>query len=66
MLIVLVGNNEMYKLILPKIPSEKYKITSNDGEHQLLEINSVNGKWQMRSTNIIKIMNSEYLKSKGN
>ena len=66
MLIVLVGNNEMYRLILPKIPSGKYKITSNDGEHQLLEINSVNGKWQMRSTNIIKIMNSEYLKSKGN
>ena len=66
MLIVLVGNNEMYRLILQKIPSGKYKIISNDGEYQLLEIHSVNGKWQMRSTNIIKIMNSEYLKSKGN
>lgn len=66
MLLVLVGNNEMHKLILPKIPSGKYKITSNDEEHQLLEVNSVNGKWQMRSNNSIKIMNSEYLKSKGN
>ena len=66
MLIVLVGKNEMYRLILQKIPSGKYKIISNDGEYQLLEIHFINGKWQMRSTNIIKIMNSEYLKSKGN
>ena len=66
MLLVLVGNNEMHKLILPKIPSGKYQIISNEGEYKLLEIDSVNGKWQMRSNNSIKIMNSEYLKSKGN
>ncbi len=66
MLLVLVGNNEMHKLILPKIPSGKYKISSNEGDYKLLEIDSVNGKWQMRSTNSIKILNSEYLKSKGN
>ncbi len=59
MLVVLIGEGKMHKIILPQVPSGNFMI---DDEYEktnrrLLEIESKDGKWQIKSDDNAKILN---------
>lgn len=59
MLVVLIGEGKMHKVILPQVPSGSYIINDkySNINRRLLEIESRDGKWQITSDQIAKVLN---------
>ena len=58
MLVALIGKKSIHKIVLPQIAMGNYWLSDKDGnkEKKLINIDSVNGKWQIISNNYAKII----------
>ena len=61
MVLTLVGKEGIYKMVLPEIAKDSYWISNeNSGtKKELVNIEAVNGKWQITSNNYQKVINQE-------
>ena len=57
MLVTLIGKNSIDKLTLPRNMIGSYWLHHNN--RRLINIESVNNKWKIKSTNRYKIINSQ-------
>ncbi len=64
MLVTLIGKNSIYKIVLPQIVDGNYWITdkNTEKEKKILNIESIDGKWQIRSNSNVKIINPQCVK----
>lgn len=60
MLVVLIGDNKIHKIVLPQIPSGNYVLNS-DNINKTIEIQALDGEWQIISNKKAKIVNSKYI-----
>lgn len=65
MIVTLIGKNTMYKTILPEFIRGNYSIT-NENDKKLINIESVDGKWYVKSNNNFKILDSKEVNSNKN
>lgn len=61
MVVTLIGKNSLNKIILPNEPTGNYWLCDKDTEieKKLINIQSINGKWQMVSTNYSSIISKK-------
>lgn len=63
MLVTLIGEKKVYKLVLPSVVRGSYWITdkSEDEEKKLINIEAVEGKWQIKSSTHVHIKTKNLL-----
>ncbi len=61
MLVVLIGKSEIHKMILPQVPSGNYIINHKNKNERLIEIEAQDGKWQITSDKLVRILNPKCL-----
>ena len=64
MRIALIGKDKYLKLILPEIPLGSYWINDNteETEKKLINVEGKNGKWQISTNKLVKIINPKAVK----
>ena len=64
MRIALIGKDKFLKLILPEIPLGSYWINDNteETERKLINVEGKNGKWQISTNRLVKIINPKAVK----
>ncbi len=62
MIATLIGKNVMYKTVLPEIIRGNYSI-NDENDKILVNIESINGKWYVKSSNSFKIIDYRELKN---
>ena len=68
MQVTLIGKNSIQKKVLPRIIVGNYWISDNygDNEKKLINIEGRNGEWQVVSNDLMKIIDSRYIKITNN
>lgn len=68
MLVTLIGEREIYKLVLPSVVRGNYWITrkTEDGENKLVNIEAIDGTWYIRSNSNVFVNTDNLLKMKVN
>ena len=65
MQVVLIGENELYKITLPKIIEGIYWITDNQGK-KIVNIEALDGHWSIKTDNNLTIVNPENINIRDN
>ena len=63
MIVTLMGRNFMYNLSLPKIVVGNYWLKDKEGDNgrRLINIEGVDGKWQIKNSNYLEVINPNIL-----
>ena len=68
MIVTLIGKNRLYKLVLPKNIVGSYWLTDGEGEkgRKLINIEGIDGKWQITNNNSIEILDFKIINREKN
>jgi len=68
LLITLIGKNSIHKMVLPRTVMGNYWLTNKSGgkEKHLINVEGKDGKWQITSSNYVKVITGSYAVSGDN